>query len=187
MKKIFILIPALVVVLSGCWWPWTGARATGGAAASLGSARGTDGKVAVSDGVRVDVLDPVPLKAGGKVFFMPLSAGNDAEAGGQLDHFSLMMVKGFADALAEGGGFVLVSGDDAPQADIVIKGHIEKLAFAGSFHRMASVTVRADVRFARSGEVCALIDVGRKMDADKKSLDLAAYNMGFAIAKKMSQ
>ncbi len=174
MKKTWILPAVLSLSLSGCFWPFSGGKSHVGQAPA-------------GSGISVEVLDPSALSGGGRVSFMPFSAGADAEAGGTLDHLSLIMLKGFSDGLSQGSRFVLVSGNDASGADIVIRGHIEELRTQGHLKKMASITVRGDARLSKNESVAAVIYARQKVPAVAGKMDQAAYDIGSAIAEKLSE
>jgi len=175
MKKISVVISLFVLLgLSGCLWPFSG-----------GHKNPEAGVVPVS--VSVEVLNPARLKTGGKLYFAPFSAGVDAPAGEAIDRMALMMVKGASDILATGSRFVLVSGDDAASADIVVRGRIETFRPKGGFKRGVVMEVRGDVRGAHGEEVLALIYDHRDAADALKSADQAAYAVGYAIGEKLQQ
>ncbi len=179
MNKLILSLILLVFAASGCFWPFRTQQ------------RVPPSAPAISDGVSVEVLDPSPLRRGGKFYFMPFSAGDEAEAGAVVDRVALMMIKGASDALAEGGGFVLVSGDDAVNADIVLSGHIEQLKSLGHFKKKLVMKARGDVRIQNpkgvQGAVVALVFSHSEARDRGKGMDQAAYNMGYAIAKKLME
>jgi hypothetical protein len=176
MKRLLLLFSILICTTSGCFWPFT-------------SQKRVESVPAVSDGVSVEVLDAALLKKGGKLYFMPFSAGADAEAGDTLDRVALMMVKGVSDALSEGGsGFVLVDGQDAANADVVIRGHIEQFKLQGTFKKTVLIKVRGDVRAVRENEnIIALVYAERQAEDPGAGADKVAYDFGYAIARRISE
>lgn len=75
------------------------------------------------------VVDAHALKEGGKIVIIPFKAGSGVEATDQLDKTALMLVKGIADLLEkEGASFEVLTGENAADADFVIKGYITKVS-----------------------------------------------------------
>ncbi len=142
--------------------------------------------VRADDGISVEILDPVTISKVKKIYFEPLGPGPDAEAGDLLDHLALMIVKGFSDA-STGGRFVLVSGDDSSGADAVIKGHVEEFKVRGHLKKMATIKVRADLRLVSDDEVVALMYAEREFKIKGKNSSEVAYNIGHAMAQKLSE
>jgi superfamily II helicase len=98
-----------------------------------------------------------------------------------------MMGKGFSDGLAGVQSYKLVSGDDAAQADLLIKGHIEQYKLVGHFSKKAMIKVRGDVRLASTGKVVALIFVQRQVASRGQSVDKEFYDIGRVMAAKLSE
>ncbi len=165
-----LLLPAI----SGCLWPFAVKN------------KNVTGPLS-SGAVSVGVLNPDLLMKGGKIYFLPFSAGVDAQAGEALDRLSLMMVKGASDALEEGGRFSLLPGDMAGNADITVKGRIETFGPKGGFRRGLFMAVRGEVRLVRTNETMALIYGQKDIVNVKNGADQAAYAIGFDIGKKLSQ
>ncbi len=168
----FLIISSFI--FSGCFWPFSGGKSH-----VIPALAGS--------GISVEVLDTAPLTAGARVSFMPFSAGADAEAGEALDHVSLMILKGFSDGLSQEGRFTLVSGNDAAGADIVVRGHIEEFKTLGHFSKTTLITVRGDARVSKNENVTAVIYARQKVAAVAGKVDQAAYDIGSAIAQKLSE
>jgi hypothetical protein len=172
--KRWLVLAMITMTCAGCMWPFGGRRH------ALSSA-------GLNDGVSIEVLNAPVLHAVKKVYFMPLSAGADAEATQELDRLALVMVKGFAEAASRGAIFELVSGDDAVHADILIKGHVEEYKVRGHFKKTVTLKVRADVRDARNDDVIALVYAQRVCPKKQRDLELAFYEMGYSLAGRLSQ
>ena len=72
------------------------------------------------------VLRPSFLKKeGASLIVVPFTAGIDVEADKDLDHLSLMIVKGVMDTLnKDGRHFKIFTAEEADKADFIIQGHI---------------------------------------------------------------
>ena len=171
MHKIWICAVVLMLTVCGCFWPF-----------SSGHRRLVS--TVVDDGVSLEVLNAGLLQKAKKIYFEPLSAGADAEAGEALDRLALMVIKGFSDDLA-GGRLVLVSGDDAASADIVIKGHIDEFKVQGHLSKVVSMKIHADVRSVPQDEVLALFFAKREFKDKSGYVDQSAYNVGHVMAQKL--
>ncbi len=133
-----------------------------------------------------NIVDGSKLKIGGTLGLSMLKAGPQAEAGEQLDHLSLMLLKGIRESLeSQKSKFVLV--DQGQEADFILEGYIEELYKPGKFQRL--MLRKRTLRFSVSGEIWAK-DTGKKVLTfasskvikDKKAnLNNDAYQMGLAI------
>ncbi len=82
------------------------------------------------------VFDQNKLIHGGKLLVVPFSAGKNVVASDQLDHVSLMLVKGIADVMGSSGKpFKILVEQDAQSADFVIKGRIVQMEEKKLFHK----------------------------------------------------
>ena len=149
MNKLLACALILLFAAQGCFWPFTGGK-------SLASPS------VVDDATSVEVLGAAPFQGVKKVYFEPFAAGTDVPAGDAFDHLALMMVKGFLDGSAGRGRFILVSGDDAGTADLVIKGHIEGFKRRGYFTKTVLMKVRGDIR-SSSSMPCVSSRIRRKI------------------------
>ena len=174
MNKLSAFLFVLLFTACGCLWPFSGGRHHAA-------------PVAVDDGISVEVLGGLSFEKVRKIYFEPLSAGLDAEAGEALDRFALMMVKGFSEGAVRGGRFTLVPGDGASTADAVIKGRIEAFKVRGHLKRTVLMRARADLRAVSDDEVLALVYVQRAFRDAPKDSDQAAYNIGYTLAQELSQ
>ena len=73
------------------------------------------------------VLDSDKLKAGGKIYLVPFSAGVGVEAGEALDETALMLIKGIYEELSSTNSVltVLTSGQGS-SPDFILRGHFVK-------------------------------------------------------------
>ncbi len=161
----------MTLAVSGCVWPFSGGRVR---------------PAPPAEGVSVEFIGPdSSMQAGGKIYFMPLAAGADAEAGEALDRLALMIIKGFADALAGGGKFVLTTDNDA---DMVVIGHIDEFRTRGRFKKTASLKVTAELHKVNAGagtSVVARIHGRRQVPGVKKDIDRAAYDIGYGAGARL--
>lgn len=172
MLKHVIMLLMISVLASGCLWPFASSRSPSPAI--------------VRDSVSVEILNPEALAKAARVYFMPLAAGPEAEAGEALDHLALMVVKGCSDAMEKNGRLTMVTGDAAHDADLVIKGHMQELKLKVR-DRLVAMTVRADVRLRASDEVIAIVFAERNAAGARVSADQAAYDVGYVLGEKLSQ
>ncbi len=164
--------------LSGCIWPFQGVKPA----------------LPVSEGepsISVDVLQPELLGKGGKLAFIPFTAGVNAEAGPALDRLALLVVKGASDVLSASSLFQILNGAESGQADLILEGRIEEFtAFAGSFLGMGRkdgvIRIKAELRARRTGDVLAIVSSRDHFERNKNS-DLIAYDIGRAIAQDLSK
>lgn len=174
MFKHVVALVLIAILFSGCIWPFSSLRPR---SAMVGN---------VPEVVSLEVLDPVALKNAGKVYFMPLSAGQDAEAGDALDRVALMMVKGCSDAFDQSGQLKMLAGDEAGDADLVIKGRMETLKLVGG-GRLLAMKVRVDVRAASTDQVLAVVYAQREAAGRQVNADQASYDIGYALGQKLTQ
>ena len=174
MDKLLACALILVFAASGCFWPFAVRK------------QAVFSPVA-RDVTSVEVLGALPSQGVQKVYFEPFSAGTAAAAGDLLDRLALMMVKGFSDGLTLGGRFVLVSAEEADEADLVVKGRIEEIRRRGYFRKTVFIKVRADISLSSNQEVRALVYAERKFKDKRKNSDQAAYDIGFVAARKLSE
>jgi hypothetical protein len=100
--------------------------------------------------VIVTPVDAAALKSGGKIAFTPLKAGPQTSADEQSDRVSLMIIKGIANRLAQGGTSLIVAApEDEP--NLVFQGYIEELLQNSRLKRL--VLRRDKGRLAISGEI----------------------------------
>ena len=73
------------------------------------------------------VLDAEKLKAGGKIYLVPFSAGVGVEAGEALDEAALMLIKGVYEELSSiNSPLAVLTSDRGFSADFILRGHFVK-------------------------------------------------------------
>jgi hypothetical protein len=174
-----LLSAVLLVWCSGCLWPFTSAKPV-----SL---------TTTPTAIQVEVLRPDLLAKYGKLAFIPFAAGVDAEAGPQLDHLALVMVKGASDMLKDSSSSIqMIDQGDPDTADMVLDGHIEDFHASGGWTTMGPgkkagvLVIKAEVRDRRTNEILALIS-GRKEFRIAKEAEALAYSIGSEIAGQLIQ
>lgn len=113
------------------------------------------------------ILNPQKFSLGGSVAIIPFKAGSNVEAGEELDRISLMFIKGVADVLADEPRFNLLLGDEANEADFLIKGYIttvETRRNMVTFGKSFEVGVKSEVLDRFSGEVLAYFNETKVLD-----------------------
>lgn len=131
------------------------------------------------------IVDSSLLKKGGALLIAPFKAGVDAEAGEQLDKISLRIVKGVADALQENNApFQILVADNAQEADVVLKGFIEKIGSSGTMKRWILRKREIDMRVqgrmmdVKTGRLILMFSFQRKIKGKTKDYNSLAYEMG---------
>lgn len=136
------------------------------------------------------VVDAKPLKDGGKIVVIPFKAGAGVEATDQLDQTALMLVKGLVDLLhKEGAPFEVLTGENAADADFVIKGYVTKISKPSLVGRwiLGNNRIGLDVEGrmveARSGRPILVFAHGQKARAKEKDHKQLGYLVGEDIAR----
>lgn len=136
----------------------------------------------------VEILAPGAFSSGGSIAVDPFLAGQDVASGPQLSRFSLMIVKGAAQTIADKGGVFSFCDPQSPQkADFFVTGRVEKFFFPGKVSGFLSgesvrIRVRAEIRHARTGDLLARLSAVRTPSADQRLLDFEAYDIGVSLA-----
>jgi hypothetical protein len=169
---------AILLTCSGCLWPFGANKPV------------VSGSVP-APAISVEVLQPKILANGGKLVFIPFTAGADAEAGRPLDRLSLMIVKGASEALRGGSSLIqMIDQGDPNAADMVLDGHIEEFRSAkggnlvGMGKRPGVVVIKAEVRARHTNAVLARIS-GRREFRDNKQTEPLALDVGRQIAVRL--
>jgi hypothetical protein len=181
MKLKYILISgAILLTSSGCLWPF-------------GSNRSSVSGSVPAPAILVEILQPKILANGGKLVFIPFTAGADAEAGQQMDRLSLMIVKGASDAFQEGPSSIqVIDQGDPDAADMILEGHIEEFRSVRSRKPIGLgkipgvVVIKAEVRARHTNEVLALISSRREF-RDNRKVESLALDVGRQIAEQLIQ
>jgi hypothetical protein len=168
-----------LVCFSGCLWPFHSARPV-----TLTN---------IPAAILVEVLRPDRLDKEGKLVFIPFSAGLNAEAGPQLDHLALMMVKGASEAFQKNASPIqMIDEGDPNAADMVLEGHIEEFHTRGGWtaigigRKTGALVIKGEVRDRRTNEIVVLI-TGRREFRKVKEAETVAYNVGHEIAEQLVQ
>ncbi len=132
MTSIFPLAALMVFFLSGCSWR----------------------PHVVSQEKALDIvlttLDASSLASGGKIAFTPFKAGPQAIDDEQLDHVSLVIIKGMVDRINQGKtSLSIAAGDEL--SNLIVQGYIEDFSQNGKFDRW--VLRRDKGCLAISGEI----------------------------------
>lgn len=131
------------------------------------------------------------LAKGGKLLIVPFTAGENVQAGDQLDHVSLMIVKGIADALGPSNiPFKILAGQDAQSADFVIRGRIlqleEKKHFSKPWQRKSksySLQVEGSVLGVDNEEILAKFSQTKTAKSRTDYFETLGYDIGVEIGR----
>ncbi len=137
------------------------------------------------------VFQKEKLAKGGKLLIVPFSAGENVQASDQLDHVSLMIVKGIADALGSSGiPFKILAGQDAQRADFVIRGRIiqleEKKHFSKPWQRKLksySLQVEGTVLGVDNEEILAKFSQAKTAKSQTDYFETLGYDIGVEIGR----
>lgn len=136
------------------------------------------------------VVDAKPLKDGGKIVVISFKAGAGVEATDQLDQTALMLVKGIVDLLhKEGAPFEVLTGENAADADFIIKGHITKFkkpSFVNRWillNRNIGIEVEGRMLEARSNRTILVFAHGQRARVREKDHKQLGYLVGEDIAR----
>ncbi len=137
------------------------------------------------------VFQKETLVKGGKVLIVPFSAGENVQAGDQLDHVSLMIVKGIADAVgSRGTPFKILAGQDAQSADFVIRGRIlqleEKKHFSKPWQRKSKsyiLQVEGSVLGVDNEEILAKFSQTKTAKSRTDYFETLGYDIGVEIGR----
>jgi hypothetical protein len=136
------------------------------------------------------VVDAQPLKEGGKIVVIPFKAGAGVEATDQLDQTALMLVKGIADLLRkEGVPFVVLTDENAVDADFIIQGHITKIKKPAFVNRWIllngkiGLDVEGRMLEARSNRTILVFEHGKRARVREKDYKQLGYLVGEDIAR----
>jgi hypothetical protein len=136
----------------------------------------------------VEILAPGAFSSGGSIAVDPFLAGQDVASGPQLSRFSLMIVKGAAETIADKAGAFSFCDPQSPQkADFFVTGRVEKFSFPGKVTGFLSgdtvrIRIRAEIRHARTGDLLARLSAVRVPSAEQRLLDFEAYDIGVSLA-----
>jgi len=140
-----------------------------------------------SSGVTGTVLDGASLVQGGDLAIQPFKAGSQAEANDELDHLSLMILKGIKDFLDEHKTTLHVIGDNEGQPKIVLEGWVEEFSKTGRLSRMMlhpnqdSLTLKGELWLTSNGACILNFTVHKKFDPKKQEIQDVAYSLGLDI------
>ncbi len=127
--RIWMLVFVMAVFSSGC---------------AASSAR----QVTFVDGRENRVVAAAALVEARKIAILPFLAGEGAEAGAETDQVALMIVKGIAESLGEGGLLEIISPEDAMSADVLLKGRIEQKSRTGKIKKLVTFSQTQTLRIS---------------------------------------
>lgn len=128
---------------------------------------------------------------GGNILIVPFSAGANVSASDDLDHVSLMIVRGIADVLgSEEKPFKVLVRQDAQDADIVIKGRILQMDLKKNLKkpwakrvRKLTLEIEGSVLAVEPEEILAKFSQIKKSKSKADSLESMGYVMGTEIGQ----
>ncbi len=136
------------------------------------------------------VFEQEKLAKGGKILVVPFSAGENIEATDQLDHISLMIVKGIADTLSSGKPFKILVDQDAQSADFVIKGRIVQMEQKTPFHKpwrkkteKLTLKVEGSVLGVENEEILAKFSQIKMLESQTDNFETLGYDIGTEIGR----
>lgn len=140
---------------------------------------------------QANVFQKEKFAKGGKLLVVPFTPGENVPAGDELDHISLMIVKGIADTLGPyGQPFKILTAQEAHEADFVIKGRIveleEKKPFLkpwGRKLRRYRLKVEGNVLDVIEDEVLAKFSQTKKAQSQKNCFSALGYEIGVQIGR----
>ncbi len=132
------------------------------------------------------VINPSLLSKGGTIGFNTFKPGAKAEANDQLDHISLMVIKGFKEAIEQSkAGFTVVNGDEVP--GFIVDGHIQEFSknLSGMSRLMMQpakwhLNLEGEIWLESSGEKVYVFNAEDDIGIKEDPMD-AAYKIGQRI------
>ncbi len=131
------------------------------------------------------------LAKGGNLLVVPFSAGENVESSDELDHISLMIVKGISDVLAaQDQPFKLMVYENAQKADFVIKGRIVQVQeqnnsmklWQRKIHKF-SLKAEGTILEVESEEVLAKFSLVKTTKDQMNQFEGLGYTMGQEIGR----
>lgn len=141
--------------------------------------------------VRGQVINAALLTSGKNVLIVPFSPGPMVAASDEVEHIALRLVKGMSEEIKDGGDLNVLAGDQAQDAQIVIKGRIKRMRTKKSFRffgreRTASLAVEGEAISRPGGQPIAHF-TGTILPQDKKdTFETLAEQLGRDIGKFFS-
>ncbi len=137
------------------------------------------------------VFQKEKLAKGGNVLVVPFSAGENIRASDELDHVSLMIVKGIADTLGSSGNpFKVLVEQDAQSADFVIKGRIVQMEQKTPFHKpwrkkteKLTLKVEGSVLGVENDEILAKFSQIKMLESQTDNFETLGYDIGTEIGR----
>ena len=91
--------------------------------------------------IEAKIIQESPLLRGGKLLIVPFNPGEQVVASREFEKVSLMMVKGIAQVIQQSpSGFTVLMADNANQADVVLKGHVDTMENRSSWKKWMTKT-----------------------------------------------
>ncbi len=130
------------------------------------------------------VLDSVLLAQGGDLALAPFKAGSRAEADGELDRLSMMILKGIKDGIEEHDTSLHIIGNNEGQPKIVLEGYVQEYSKTSRLSRMMlrpnrdSLVLEGELWVNPTGERLLSFSTQRKFDPKKEKPKDVAYALG---------
>lgn len=135
------------------------------------------------------VLDEMLLSEGGDLALTPFKAGPMAEANDELDHLSMMILKGVKESLDEQKTSLHIIAESQGKPKIAFEGYIQELSRTNRFSRMmmrpnrSSLVLVGDLWLISTGKRLLTFSIERKFNSKKENFTNVAYEMGKDIGK----
>ena len=131
------------------------------------------------------------LAKGGNLLVVPFSAGKNVEASDELDHVSLMIVKGIADTLGSAEKlFTILVEQDAQSADFIIKGRIVQMEEKSTFPkpwqkktRQFNLAVEGSILSVDTEEILAKFSQTKSEESQANRFEAFGYDIGVEIGR----
>ncbi len=129
------------------------------------------------------------LAKGGNLLVVPFSAGEDVEASDELDHVSLMVVKGISDVLGSGTPFKVLAAQDVQKADFVIKGRVLQMKENNPFKpwgkksKHLTLSLEGLILNVENEDIIAKFSQVKDFEGVAVRFEALAYEIGVEIGK----
>ena len=138
------------------------------------------------------VLDSDILAQGGSLALVPFKAGAQAEATDELDHISLMILKGIKDSVDEHKGTLQVVDAADGHPKLALQGYIKEFSKSGKLSRMLlkpnqySLELEGELWLISNGQRLVNFSTSKKFNPKKEKPIDVAYALGREIGDFIS-
>lgn len=141
------------------------------------------------DEITGKMIDPVRLKAGGKILVVPFTAGENVAQTPELDKTALRLVRGFNQEMQDQSKFIFLNGDKPQEADLLIKGRIVRATETKKFPKVFTskysrvLAIEGEILAAHGGEPVALFSGQIRNQSSGLRLGDLAETLGERLAR----